>query len=43
MSKDKIMGKLPELLSGAGFSEINIEKNFSSIFGTISHLKGVKP
>jgi len=41
-TNDNISGKLPELLTGAGFSDVDITKNFSTIFGTISVLKAKK-
>jgi ubiquinone/menaquinone biosynthesis C-methylase UbiE len=41
-TNDNISGKLPELLTQAGFSRVDIIKNFSTIFGTISVIKAKK-
>jgi ubiquinone/menaquinone biosynthesis C-methylase UbiE len=41
-TNDNISGKLPELLTQAGFSRVDIIKNFSTIFGTISVMKAKK-
>lgn len=42
-TNDNISGKLPQLLTQVGFSQVDVTKNFSTIFGTISVLRAEKP
>ena len=42
-TEDNIKGLLPGMMSEAGFQEVQIVKQFMTVFGTIMVYRGVKP
>jgi hypothetical protein len=42
-TRDSVMGVLPELLSLAGFETVELTRNYSTLFGTLSLHRARKP
>jgi ubiquinone/menaquinone biosynthesis C-methylase UbiE len=42
-TRDSVMGVLPELLSLAGFETVELTRNYSTLFGTLSLYRARKP